>query len=163
MALWPAGWRQVGYAATEAQGWRAAVRSTARTPALFTEKEACAIVQRYRPATALTPVTPANCSGYRYIVDMGRELQGRYPLVNTSGESASEYLPSLHLHYAHEQYLATRVRVYAIVPFESISCQRNILKVHPSLSLNVNAIFCVSRWAAVVNQRNWLRKPLVYS
>jgi hypothetical protein len=71
MALWPSGWRKPGYAASEATGWRPAIVSSARMPADFVAKGASAVVQRYRPAVALEPVVPANCSGYRYIVDMG--------------------------------------------------------------------------------------------
>ena len=75
MSLWPAGWRHLGYATAEDQGWRPAVKSSAHMPSVFTPKEAAAIVQRYRPAAALAPVQ-ANGSGYGYLVDMGRELQG---------------------------------------------------------------------------------------
>ena len=51
-------------------------------PSHFARKEASAVVQQYRPAAVLKRVVPeGNCSGYRYRVDMGRELQGlRYDM-----------------------------------------------------------------------------------
>jgi hypothetical protein len=90
MALWPAGWRLPGYVTTAAAGWIPAISSAepgARGSSMtFAAKEAAAVVQRYRPAAALKPVVPANCSGYRYIVDMGRELQGGIQLsLNGTG------------------------------------------------------------------------------
>ena len=81
MALWPSGWRLPGFPATAAAGWHPAINSVTsgfktRMPSRFARKGASAVVQRYRPAAALKPVVPANGSGYRYRVDMGRELQG---------------------------------------------------------------------------------------
>ena len=78
-----------GYAATAATGWHPAINSAddaAKSRMKFAPKGAAAVVQRYRPAVALTPVLPANCSGYRYMVDMGRELQGGIQL-SINGES----------------------------------------------------------------------------
>ena len=82
MAHYPQGWRLPGYQATASAGWLPAVPSetlgvSLRTP--LAPKGSAAVVQELRPAAALTPVVPANCSGYRYIVDMGRELQGGEP------------------------------------------------------------------------------------
>lgn len=77
MAHWPAGWRLPGYDVASKSGWHPAVTTSssgAKLPAKFARKRASAVVQRYRPAAALKPVVPANCSGYRYRVDMGRSL-----------------------------------------------------------------------------------------
>ena len=89
MAHYPQGWRLPGYQATASAGWLPAVPSetlgvSLRTP--LAPKGSAAVVQELRPAAALTPIVPANCSGYRYLVDMGRELQGGLTLtINGTG------------------------------------------------------------------------------
>ena len=97
MALWPAGWRLPGYAATAAGGWLPPVVSSVGQPSKpFARKAASAVVQRYRPAAALTPFVPSNCSGYRYRVDMGRELQGGLQLsINGTGFENRSFLVRL--------------------------------------------------------------------